>query len=127
MGQVISSAGVVPLHNEVWLGPVNFKCGMARCSVKVTVLIPGTRFHVCLMMFCNRLEDYDHNFNFGQSTEVQREYSMDLPSILTYKDLNANSVMLKLTSSAVDSYLAAFDKKLEKISVDLYKDGFTIL
>jgi len=32
--------------------------------------------------------------------------------------------MPKLTSSAVDSYLAAFDKKLEKISVDLYKDGF---
>jgi len=60
------------------------------------------------------LDDYDCNFNSGQSTEVQKEYSMDLPSILTYKDLNAHSVVSKLMSSAVDCYLAAFDKMLEK-------------
>jgi len=64
------------------------------------------------MMFCNRLEDYDRNAGFGQSTEVEKEYVMNLPSVLTYKDLNADSVVPKLTSSAVDSYLAVVDKNV---------------
>jgi len=78
---------------------------------------------VCLLMLC-RLEDYDRNFNFGQNMEMEKEYTMDLPSLLTYKDLNSDSVIPKFTSAAVDAYLENFDKKLEKISTELYGEGY---
>ena len=73
---------------------------------------------------CNRLEDYDRNFNFGQNVELEAEYTMTLPAVLSYKDMNSDSVVPKLSCQAVSTYLQSCDKKMDKISTELYSGGY---
>ena len=40
------------------------------------------------------------------------------------KTTNSDSVIPKLNSAAVDAYLETFDKKLEKISIEMYGEGY---
>lgn len=74
-------------------------------------------------MFSFRLELYDRNSNFGRSL-MELEYNMDLPTVDCYKDLNADADVPKFSSDNVAAYLATYDKTVDKISIDMYNDGY---
>ena len=78
-----------------------------------------------LGMFCFfRLEAYDRNANLSASDVTGPEFKMDLPSIFSYKDIHAGADLPDLTSSDVDNYLEAQDKKSGNKGRALYEDHY---
>ena len=49
---------------------------------------------------------------------------MQLPDIVTYKDLHNDMTMPRITLDSVSSYLISHDKHLDKTCIDLYESGF---
>ncbi|KAK3109052.1 hypothetical protein FSP39_021893 [Pinctada imbricata] len=74
----------------------------------------------------DRLEAYDRNFNFGKTAENAADFTMTLPSEKLYFDLNSDREFPCVTSANVCCFLEQYDKQVEKISKEMYKEKFLI-
>lgn len=75
-------------------------------------------------MYVIRLDAYDRNSNFNGAQELEPEYNMSLPDSKIYKDLHADMTVPRISMDCVGVYLHTYNKTLDKISIDLYNDGF---
>ncbi|KAL5011953.1 hypothetical protein ScPMuIL_010504 [Solemya velum] len=71
-----------------------------------------------------RLEAYDRNKNFGKDDVVGEEFIMDLPGVLSYKDLHSGTDMPNIQIAAIDAYLAGMSKSLDENAKQLYESKF---
>ena len=76
--------------------------------------------HYCIC----RLEAYDRNQNFGSLDDLGDDYSMDLPDISLYKDVNNETVFVDIKMGAIKSYLNQMDKTLDSDAENLHKERF---
>jgi hypothetical protein len=71
-----------------------------------------------------RLRAYDRNSNFGQSRALEPEFRLQHPDIESYKDLHADVNIPKVSVANVTTFLAPFNKVIDKACKDLYDSGF---
>ena len=81
-------------------------------------------FISCLCLY--RLEAYDRNFNFGATTESKEEFTMTLPDEKLYYDLNSDRDFPCVKSENVGCFLEQYDKHVEKVSKEMYKEKFLV-
>jgi hypothetical protein len=61
--------------------------------------------------------------NFGAAS-LEPEFVLQIPSINKYKDLNADVTVPEITQETVSVYLQGHDKRIDKVSMDMFKDGY---
>ena len=55
-------------------------------------------------------------------TDHSREFSMELPEISSYRDVNGDSIFVNFTQGDLDQYLFQFQNSLTKEAKDLYEE-----
>ncbi|CAC5413913.1 unnamed protein product [Mytilus coruscus] len=60
-----------------------------------------------------RLEAYDRNQDFGGQEDLGEDFSMSLPELSKYKDMNTETEFVDFRMGAVETYLEQMDKSLD--------------
>ncbi|CAC5388039.1 unnamed protein product [Mytilus coruscus] len=69
-----------------------------------------------------KLEAYDRNQDFGGQEDLGEDFSMSLPELSKYKDMNTETEFVDFKMGAVETYLEQMDKSLDCDASNLYKE-----
>ena len=72
------------------------------------------------------MESYARNSNFGNSDVITEDFKMKLPDESAYSDLNSDRKFPAVTVDKLNNYLEQYDKIIEKVSTDMYREKFLI-
>ena len=67
------------------------------------------------------MEAYDRNQDFGGQEDLGEEFSMSLPDVSTYKDINNETEFVDFKMGAIETYLEQMDKVMDCDASNLYK------
>ncbi|CAC5390636.1 unnamed protein product [Mytilus coruscus] len=70
------------------------------------------------------LEAFDRNQDFGGQEDLGEDFSMSLPELSKYKDMNTETEFVDFKIGAVETYLEQMDKSLDCDATNLYKEKF---
>lgn len=70
------------------------------------------------------MEAYDRNHDFGGQEDLGEDFSMSLPALPKYKDINNATEFFEFKMGAIETYLEQMDKRLDCDATNLYKEKF---
>ncbi|KAL5015480.1 hypothetical protein ScPMuIL_009750 [Solemya velum] len=93
------------------MSSVNSECTTVD-ELKAELRKRGARLSGRKIDLLGRLEAYKRHENFGHSSDLVKEFNMDLPNITIYKDVNSDSPLPPFPFETIEAYLNPLGKLL---------------